>query len=159
MALASLHDDAQQALELEEEEASRRHLVFGIERGLFALPISVVTEIIGLLPITVVPHPNPHVKGIINLRGRIIPIVDVRVRFGLDERPYHERTCIVVVECRDEPVGLVVDTVQEVVDLVDDDVRDTPPVGRSAHNPFIRGISNQGDKVRQLIDLEALLYA
>lgn len=98
-----------------EDGMKDKYLVFKIENQFYAIEIRYVTEIIGIQPITEIPHQQPYVKGVINLRGKIIPVIDVRIRMGKEFRKYDDRTCIIVVNVNDVDVGLIVDYVSEVL--------------------------------------------
>ena len=143
----------------EEEDTQRgRFLTFTIEDNIYGLPIRFVTEIIGVQDATKVPETPDYVKGIINLRGRIIPLVDVRLKFGKEEIPYTERTCIIVIDVNSVAVGLIVDKVDDVLTLEDHQIA-LPPSGGSLgfENRYIEGIGKVEDLVLLLLDAEKLL--
>jgi len=143
----------------EEEDTQRgRFLTFTIEDNIYGMPIRFVTEIIGIQPATKVPETPDYVKGIINLRGRIIPLVDVRLKFGKEEIPYTERTCIIVIEVNSVAVGLIVDKVDDVLTLDDSQIA-LPPSGNTLgfENRYIEGIGKVEDLVLLLLDAEKLL--
>ena len=143
----------------EEEDTQRgRFLTFTIEDNTYGLPIRFVTEIIGVQPATKVPETPDFVKGIINLRGRIIPLVDVRLKFGKEEIPYTERTCIIVIDVNSVAVGLIVDKVDDVLTLEDHQIA-LPPSGGSLgfENRYIEGIGKVEDMVLLLLSAEKLL--
>ncbi len=140
----------------EEPLEQQKYLTFVLEREHYGLDIQHVREIIGLQHITPLPDVPHYVRGVINLRGKVIPVMDVRLRFGLEERPYDARTCIVVINVDEWWVGLVVDTVSEVVDIPDEQIEPPPHVGESGQH-FIRGLGKLGDKVRLLLDAPRLL--
>jgi len=143
----------------EEEDTMRgRFLTFTIEENIYGLPIRFVTEIIGVQTPTKVPETPDYVKGIINLRGRIIPLVDVRLKFGKEEIPYTERTCIIVIDVNTVAVGLIVDKVNDVLTLEDHQIALPPPPGTLGfENRYIDGIGKAGDIVLLLLDAEHLL--
>ena len=143
----------------EEEDTQRgRFLTFTIEDNVYGLPIRCVTEIIGVQPATKVPETPDYVKGIINLRGQIIPLLDVRLKFGKEELPYSERTCIIVINVNAVAVGLIVDRVDDVVTLGDDQIA-LPPTGGTLgfENRYIEAIGKVADIVLLLLDAENLL--
>ena len=143
----------------EEEDTQRgRFLTFTIEDNVYGLPIRFVTEIIGVQPATKVPETPDFVKGIINLRGSIIPLVDVRLKFGKEEIPYTERTCIIVIDVNTVAVGLIVDKVDDVLTLEDNQIA-LPPSGGSLgfENRYIEGIGKVEDMVLLLLGAEKLL--
>ncbi|MBX2799011.1 MAG: chemotaxis protein CheW [Myxococcales bacterium] len=133
-----------------------KHLTFVIGDELYALHILHVTEIIEMQTVTAMPNAPAYVRGIINLRGKVIPIVDVRLCLGMEERPYDSRTCIIVVH-EDAPVGLVVDTVQEVVDIPSEAVRAAPDVGGEDLADYILGIAKMSDNAQIILDSRRLL--
>ena len=115
-----------------------------------------VIEIIGILPITGVPEVPDYVRGIINLRGKIIPVVDMRLRFGRPFRAYTDRTCVIVIEAEDVLVGLIIDGVSEVLDIPSEQVV-PPPKLKAAQNRYVRGIGKLAeDKVVLLLDWQKL---
>lgn len=145
----------------EEEDTQRgRFLVFSVDGSIYGLPIRFVTEIVGIQPATRVPGTPGYVKGIINLRGRIIPLIDVRLRFGKQEIPYNDRTCIIVIDVDSVAVGLVVDKVSDVMTIGDGQIA-PPPAGGAlgSENRYIEGIGKAGDMVLLLLDAEKLLRA
>ena len=133
-----------------------KHLTFVIGEESYALHISCVTEIIEMQTVTAMPNTPVHVRGIINLRGKVIPVVDVRISLGFPERPYDSRTCIIVVH-EESPVGLVVDTVREVVDIPSEVVREAPGVGEQALADFVVGIAKTPESTHILLDSRRLL--
>ena len=151
----------EEAEEFEEEDTQRgRYLTFTLEDNIYGLPIRFVIEIIGVQDATKVPETPDYVKGIINLRGRIIPLIDVRLKFGKEEIPYDERTCIIVIDVNAVAVGLIVDKVDDVLTLEDDQIA-LPPTGGSVgfENRYIEGIGKVNDAVLLLLDAEKLLRA
>jgi len=145
----------------EEEDTQRgRFLTFTLEDNVYGLPIRFVTEIIGIQVATKVPETPDYVKGIINLRGRIIPLIDVRLKFGKEGIPYNERTCIIVIDVNAVAVGLIVDMVDDVLTLDDSQIA-LPPSGGALgfENRYIEGIGKAGDTVLLLLDAEKLLKA
>jgi purine-binding chemotaxis protein CheW len=148
------------ALELgnEQEDTQKgKFLTFALGKEAYGIEISYVTEIIGIQSITEVPELPDYVKGIINLRGKIIPVIDVRLRFKKPTAEYNDRTCIIVVDFREVSVGLIVDTVAEVMAIADQDIV-PPPDGKTGfHNRYIKGIGKVGNEVKLLLDCEKLL--
>lgn len=144
----------------EDLEASHeaKFLTFLLDGDSYGLDIRHVTEIIGMHAITRVPDVPPYVRGIINLRGKVIPVMDVRARFGMEDREYDARTCIIVIHVSETEIGLVVDTVSEVLDIPDADIEPPPSIGRGTGG-FMRGVGKVGDHVKLLLDANKLLYA
>lgn len=141
---------------LEEEDTLKdKYLTFTLGDEVYGIDISVVIEIIGIQKITSVPEVPEYVKGIINLRGKIIPVVDMRLRFRRQFREYTDRTCIVVVEIHDVLIGLIVDGVAEVLDIREQDVV-PPPDLKASQNKYIRGIGKLASSVVMLLDWEKL---
>ena len=142
-------------MDLTNEDVMRgKYLTFKVENGEYGIEISYITEIIGVQDITPVPNTHMYVKGIINLRGTIVPIIDMRLRFGVQEMEYTDRTCIIVLSMGDMNIGLIVDEVQEVSDIVDSSLQ-APPQAQSnmADNKFVKSIGMVGASVKQLLDI------
>ncbi|MDD4074832.1 MAG: chemotaxis protein CheW [Eubacteriales bacterium] len=131
-------------------------LVFTIDTKDYAIEIRYVIEIIEITPITNVPFLPDCVKGIINLRGTIIPIMDVRLRFGLPEQAYTDKTCIIVVNQGNMSLGLIVDAVQEVT-TINSEQRLAPPSINSGETNYIQGVCNSAESIRLLLDCEKLM--
>jgi purine-binding chemotaxis protein CheW len=146
----------QELLEQEEDTQKGKFLTFSLGNEFYGLEICYVTEIIGIQPITEIPELPEYIRGIINLRGRIIPVMDVRIRFRKPQREYNDRTCIVVVEIKDVSVGLIVDSVSEVMPIGDEDIV-LPRELKSAQNRYIKGIGKVGTEVKLLLDCDRLL--
>jgi purine-binding chemotaxis protein CheW len=142
----------------DEDTQKDKYLTFHLGNEVYAIEIRFVTEIIGILKITPIPEMPDHVKGVINLRGKIIPVMDVRTRFRLAGRPYDERTCVVVVHIKDTDVGLVVDTVSEVADIPESNVEPAGGLGNSKGAAFIKGIGKVAEDIRIILDIEKLLF-
>jgi len=147
----------EQIQESEEESTLAKYLTFTIGSVAYALEIGIVTEIIGLQGITPVPNVPHFIKGVINLRGKVIPVMDVRARFQLEEQAYHDRTCIIVIEVESATVGLVVDAVSEVIDLPEDAIEPTPSLGQSSESRCIQALGKVGDEVKLILDARQLL--
>jgi purine-binding chemotaxis protein CheW len=133
------------------------YLLFLLGGAEYGISVANVREIIGALPITRVPCMPAAVRGVINLRGRIIPVVDLRVRFGLEPVDHGERTCIVVVETGGADLGLVVDRVVEVAHIPADAVEAVPSFAAEADTGYLLGIGGHGSRVRLLLDVEHAL--
>jgi purine-binding chemotaxis protein CheW len=140
-----------------------KYLTFSLAGEEYGIGILKIREIIGMLPITSVPETPPYVKGVINLRGKVIPVVDLRLRFGMPENDYTERTCIIVVEMRSAagvvPVGAVVDAVSEVLNIKAEDIENTPSFGARFNTDFILGMAKMGKGVKLLLDIDRVLNA
>src|SRR5581483_8939578 len=133
-----------------------KYLTFRLGAEEFGVRVDKVREIMGVQEITAVPQTPAYLKGVINLRGKVIPVVDLRLKFGLAEIEYTQRTCIVVVQVAGESgavqVGLVVDAVSEVVNLAAADIENTPDFGEKLSTPFILGMAKLKGKVKILLD-------
>jgi purine-binding chemotaxis protein CheW len=138
-----------------------KYLTFSLEEEEYGIGILKVKEIIGMMPITSVPRTPDHVKGVINLRGKVIPVVDLRLKFGMGEIPYNERTCIIVVEIDTSEatvlIGIVVDSVSEVLNIKEDEIEDTPAFGTQLDTSFILGIAKTDSGVKILLNIDKVL--
>lgn len=144
-------------MNLEEDTQKGKFLTFTLESEDYGLEIKYVTEIIGIQEITAVPELPEYIKGIINLRGKIIPVMDVRLRFKKPFREYDNRTCIVVVDILDMEVGMIVDAVAEVMSIQDEEIVPPPDLNRGHSDKFISGIGKVGNEVKLLLDCSKLL--
>ena len=138
-----------------------KYLTFTLAEEEYGIGILKIKEIIGMLPITPVPRTPPFVKGVINLRGKVIPIIDLRLKFGMEEIDYTDRTCIIVVEIEGESgtilMGIVVDTVSEVLNIKAEDIEDTPTFGTDLNTEYILGIAKMEVGVKILLDIDKVL--
>ena len=138
-----------------------KYLTFALANEEYGLEILKVREIIGYMEITAVPQTPHHVKGVINLRGQVIPVVDLRAKFGMETTDVTEETCIIVVEIsqgsRNFSTGIVVDHVQEGLDINGQDIEEAPQFGSSADTAFILGMGKIGDTVKILLDIDRVL--
>lgn len=142
----------------EEDTQKGKYMTFVSGNECYGIGISFVNEIVGIQKITEVPETENYIKGLINLRGKIIPIIDVRLRFKKEPIEYNDRTCVIVINVAGTVVGLVVDTIAEVVTIDDKDIVPPPTVGNSlGSNRFVYGIGKVGDDVKLLIDPEKLI--
>jgi purine-binding chemotaxis protein CheW len=139
------------------EQDIAKYLTFTIGQVCYGLDIRGVTEIIGLQSITPVPEVPDYVKGVINLRGKVIPVMDVRARFRLQTQAYHDRTCIIVIEVKGASVGLVVDAVSEVLSIADEDIEAPPTAGFGTDSRCISGLGKVGDEVKLILDAALLI--
>ncbi|NLM46176.1 MAG: purine-binding chemotaxis protein CheW [Firmicutes bacterium] len=146
-----------QGYEEEEEDTLRgKYLTFFIDNDSYGIELRYVTEIIGIQPVTEVPELPDYIRGIINLRGRIIPIMDVRLRFRKPFREYDDRTCVIIVEMSGITMGLVVDSVAEVLSIPDEDIVEPPEIQKN-HNRYVQGIARVGDDVKLILDCNKIL--
>jgi len=135
-----------------------KYLTFSLEEEEYGIAIVKVKEITQMLNVTPVPHTPSYVKGVVNLRGKVIPVMDLRVRFNMPEIEYTDRTCIIVVEiyADDEliQVGNVVDSVTEVLNVIQDNIGETPSFGSKIDTEFILGLANIEGSVKILLDVD-----
>jgi purine-binding chemotaxis protein CheW len=143
--------------EEDEDTQKGKYLTFRLAKEDYGIEIRHVTEIIGIQKITEIPELPDYIKGVINLRGKVIPVMDVRTRFSLPPREYDERTCIIVVDIDDKAVGLVVDQVNEVADIPEENI-EPPPRTRRESGRFIQGLGKMDKEVKILLDGTRLLY-
>jgi purine-binding chemotaxis protein CheW len=145
------------------DDRAGKYLTFRLGAEEFGVRVDKVREIMGVQEITAVPQTPDYLKGVINLRGKVIPVVDLRLKFGLEAVEYTQRTCIIVVQVRGEvsvmQVGLVVDTVSEVLNLVGSDIENTPDFGSQLTTPFILGMAKVKGKVKILLDIDQVVSA
>jgi purine-binding chemotaxis protein CheW len=140
-----------------------KYLTFSLAEEEYGIGILKIKEIIGMMPITTVPQTPDFIKGVINLRGKVIPVTDLRIRFGIDASDYTERTCIIVVEIERDiatlQIGIVVDSVSEVLNITDKDVEDTPTFGIKLKTDYILGMAKINGGVKILLDIDRVLNA
>jgi purine-binding chemotaxis protein CheW len=134
-----------------------KFLSFFLKDEEYGIEILKVQEIIGMLPITRVPRTPESVKGVINLRGKIIPVTDLRSRFGMEEREITTETCTIVVQAAGLEIGVIVDKVSEVLDIADAEVEDVPSFGTDVSTDYLLGIGNTNGRVRLLLDIDKIL--
>ena len=144
-----------EAFDAEDTQADL-YLTFLIGDDVFGIGIKNIKEIIGILPITQIPEFPEHIKGVINLRGKIIPVMDVRLRFKKLAKEYDARTCIIVVDIEGASVGLIVDRVAEVVAIPETDIAAPPEINKSEAS-YIKGFGKVGGEVKLLLDCNILL--
>lgn len=138
-----------------------KYLTFSMADEEYGIGILKVKEIIGMMAVTMVPQTPSYVKGVINLRGKIIPVVSLRLKFGLQEIDYTDRTCIIVVEVKTSTgsvlMGAIVDEVSEVLNIRGAEIEDTPTFGTSLKTDFILGMAKAGNKVKILLDIDKVI--
>ncbi len=153
------NEEVQQEELLEEDSQKGRFMTFQIEKEFFGIGISYVNEIIAMQPIAAIPEVEDYVKGLVNLRGKIIPVIDVRARFKMEPCEYTDRTCIIVIDVNAITVGLIVEKIAEVDTIMDDDIVPPPSLSKKEHehNNYVYGLARTGDTVKLLIDPEKLI--
>jgi len=143
------------------EEREGKYLTFTLADEEYGIGILKIKEIIGMMPVTTVPQTPKFVKGVINLRGKVIPVIDLRLRFGMESIDYTERTCIIVVEIdgtrENVEIGTVVDSVSEVLNIKGEDIEDTPTFGTKLETNYILGMAKMEGGVKILLDIDRVL--
>ena len=138
-----------------------KYLTFTLANEEYGIGILKIREIIGMMPITSVPRTPEFVKGVINLRGKVIPVMDLRLRFEMEEMKYTERTCIIVVEIERQSgtvqIGAVVDSVSEVLNIKGEDIEETPSFGTKLNTEYILGMAKMEGGVKILLDIDQVL--
>ena len=142
----------------DEDTQKDKYLTFHLAGEEYGIDIVFVTEIIGIQKITEVPEMPVFIKGVINLRGKVIPIMDIRSKFKFESRDYDDRTCIIVVDITGTAIGLVVDEVSEVVDIPAEQIEPPPTTGQGTSVRYLKGMGKIGDTVKILLNVEKLLY-
>ena len=147
----------------QQKAAAGKYLTFALAEEEYGLPVLKVREIIKMMDITGVPQVPGHVKGVINLRGKVIPIIDLRLKFGLPAADYTERTCIIVVEVQLETrrvmLGVIVDWVSEVLNIATEEIEQTPDFGERLDTAYMQGVAKIKGTVKILLDLDRILSA
>ena len=141
-----------------------KYLTFLLGNEAYAIPVLKVREIIRMIPITAVPQMPDYIKGVLNLRGKIVPVVDLRLRFGIGTGAVTDRTCIVVVQLqsrakRELLMGMVVDEVEEVLNINAGDIQETPDFGVSVDTSYILGMAMVKGKVKAILDIQKVVAA
>jgi len=138
-----------------------KYLTFTLANEEYGIGILKIKEIIGMISITSVPRTPDYVKGVINLRGKVIPVVDLRLKFGMEAIDYNERTCIIVLEIGNPNsalmIGIVVDSVSEVLNIKGDDIEDAPHFGTILDTDYILGMAKSQDSVKILLNIDEIL--
>ena len=142
-------------------EKEGKYLTFSMAEEEYGIGILKIREIIGMMPITSVPRTPEFVKGVINLRGKVIPVVDLRLRFEMESIDYTERTCIIVVEITGSAgtvqIGIVVDSVSEVLNVNGNDIEETPTFGTKLNTDYILGMAKMEGGIKILLDIDCVL--
>ncbi len=141
-----------------EDTQEGKYLSFRIGNEQYGIEIKHVTEIVGIQKITEVPDMPEYVKGVINLRGNVIPVVDIRLRFRMKAIEYDDRTCVIVVNVEESPIGLVVDAVREVISILPEQISPPPSVARGDISRYIKGMGRFENDVIILLAIDKLLF-
>ncbi len=151
-------DDVMVAEDENEDTQANKYLFFRIGKESYGIGIRHIIEIIEVQKISSVPDMPAYVKGVINLRGKVIPVVDLRLRFNLEERGYDDRTCTVVTEVDGTLIGFIVDTVEEVLEIPENQVEPAPKFrSASGKDRYIQGLGKVGEAVKILLDVEKIV--
>jgi purine-binding chemotaxis protein CheW len=134
-----------------------KYLTFLLAEEVYGLEILKVREIIGMMTITEVPRTPDYVRGVVNLRGKVIPVVDLRLKFGMKTAEATEETCIIVVDVNGVEMGTIVDRVSEVLDIKEEEIEDAPSMGLDVNTDFILGMGKADEKVTILLDISKVL--
>ncbi len=140
------------------ESSVKKYLTFTIAEEEYGIEIDYVMEIIRIQKITELPDLPPYTKGVLNLRGKVIPVIDVRLRFGFEEKPYDDRTCVVVVQYDEVVVGLIVDSVNEVLDIPSELISSPSRIRKGNESRFIQGLARTENNVKILLNIEKILF-
>jgi purine-binding chemotaxis protein CheW len=154
---------AESATALPNDARSGKYLTFQLGNEEFGIRVLKVREIMGIQEITTVPQTPVHIRGVINLRGKVVPVIDLRLKFGLPPADYTQRTCIVVTQLQGEAglilMGVIVDGVSEVLNLAASDIEDTPDFGEEVAAQYLLGMAKVKGKVKILLDIDRVLSA
>ena len=156
---ATDHDEFADVFDDEDESGHvDQYLLFKLGAELYGVPITHVTEIIEMQPITSVPDMPVFIKGVINLRGNVVPVMDLRLRFNMEERPYDDRNCIIIARIGTTSMGFIIDTVAEVHDIPQSNIEPAPDFeDGTGKRHYIAGLGKVGDDVTILIDVKKIL--
>ena len=143
----------------EHDTEKDKYVTFKSGNEYFGLKIEYVNEIIVFQEITEIPESEDYIKGLINLRGKIIPVIDVRIRFKQEPFEYNDRTCIIVINYKDIVVGLIVEKIAEVVEIPEENILPSPTIGKAdkSQNKYVYAIGKVGDAGKLLLDPDRLL--
>ncbi len=141
----------------ERTDLDGKFLTFVLGDEIYGIEILKAREIIGLMDITTVPQTPDYMKGVINLRGKVIPVIDLRMKFSMQEEEHTQETCVIVVEVNGTSIGVIVDSVSEVADITGAEIEDAPNFGQGIDTSFIMGLGKVKDKIIILLDIETVL--
>ena len=134
-----------------------KFLTFVLGEEIYGIEILKASEIIGLMDITTVPQTPDYMKGVINLRGKVIPVIDLRMKFSMQEGERTQETCVIVVEVNGTSIGVIVDSVSEVSDITGEEIENAPSYGQGIDTSFIMGLGKVKNKIIILLDIDAVL--
>jgi len=142
-------------------EKEGKYLTFTLANEEYGIGILKIKEIIGMILITTIPQAPEYVKGVVNLRGKVIPVIDLRLKFGMQAIEYNERTCIIVLEIGDQNnevmIGIVVDSVSEVLNIKGEDIEEAPHFGSTLDTEYILGMAKSENSVKILLNIDSIL--
>jgi purine-binding chemotaxis protein CheW len=141
----------------ERTDLDGKFLTFVLGDEIYGIEILKAREIIGLMDITIVPQTPDYMKGVINLRGKVIPVIDLRMKFAMQEEEHTQETCVIVVEVNGTSIGVIVDSVSEVSDINGADIEDAPNFGQGIDTSFIMGLGKVKEEIIVLLDIETVL--
>lgn len=140
-----------------EDTLNDKYLTFIIDNQIYGLEIKYITEIISMQPITRMPDIPEYVKGVINLRGKVIPLIDIRLRFNIEPMEYNMKTSIIVVDVMERSIGLIVDYVKEVITITNKDMVDSNIINKKFGNGYIKGFGKVGNDILLILNYEKIL--
>ncbi len=146
-----------EAVATQTETTEGKFLTFALCNEEYGVEILRVREIIGVMDITTVPQTPGYIKGVINLRGKVIPVIDLRLKFIMQEEKYTQETCVIVVEVNSTQIGIIVDSVSEVVDISSREIEEAPPFGQGIDTSFMMGMGKVKEKIIILLNIEMVL--
>ena len=153
-----MDDRSEMVISKEENmEMKGKYLAFYTDGQLFGISIASVVQIVGMQPITEIPDVPHYVKGIINLRGNVIPVIDIRLRFRKEEAEYDERTCIIIAQIQDDMVGFIVDMVDAVTNIDDSEISTPPNLSSGYSDSYVNGIAKVDNRIILLLDVPSIL--
>lgn len=151
-------DEEEEFLEDAAAENSKQYMTFKSGAEFYAIELKYVNEIMGIQPITEIPGVEDYIRGLINLRGKIVPVIDVRIRFKQEPFAYNDRTCIIIVDVKNTVIGLIVETIADVVTIRDEDIEIPATLTSSkTKNRYVYGFGKVGDEVKVLLNPEKLI--
>jgi purine-binding chemotaxis protein CheW len=146
-----------EAVATKNKVTEEKFLTFVLNNEVYGIEILKVREIIGLMDITNVPQTPDYMKGVINLRGKVIPVIDLRLKFSMPEEEHTQETCTIVVEVDNTSIGIIVDNVSEVMEIKGDEIEDTPQFGQGIDTNFIMGLGKTKETIVILLDIAMVL--
>ena len=138
-------------------EQEGKYLAFILNNETYGIEILRVREIIGLMDVTTVPQTPEYMKGVINLRGKVIPVIDLRLKFSMLEEEHTQETCVIVVEVNNTSIGIIVDSVSEVMEIKSGEIEESLSFGQGIETDYIMGMGKVQKKIIILLDIEAVL--